>query len=131
MSNSFDVRLDRSSDLDDTSTGTFLISEHLDEFKNITSQPKLPRQAVGRWSVPLDGMAVNGKAFKFNKSSISTVPAGKIAAVLDTGFSFPPLPSAAVDAIYSTIPGAIKFSDQVPQWVVPCDAGTNVTFTFG
>lgn len=76
-------------------------------------------------------MSVNGQAFTFGPSSISTVPAGKIAVLLDTGYSFPPLPPDAVDAIYSTIPGAVKFSDQSPQWIVPCDAATNVTFTLG
>ena len=59
------------------------------------------------WSIVMDAMKVNGQAFSFNKSRISGTPSGKIVAALDTGFSFPPLPAAAVDAIYSTIPGAL------------------------
>lgn len=129
--NSFDVRLDRSGDLDDTSSGTLIISDHDPDFSDITSQTQLPRQALGRWSVPLDGMAVNSEPFTFNASSIDTVPAGKIAVLLDTGFTFPPLPPLAVDYIYGSIPGAVKFSDSVPQWIVPCDGATNLTFTLG
>lgn len=129
--NSFDVRLDRTGDLDDTASGTLLVSEHDAAWANVSAQPRLPRVAAGRWSVPLDGMAVNGKTVTFNKSSISTVPEGKIAALLDTGFTFPPIPPAAVDAIYSSIEGAVKIGDDAPQWIVPCDGATNVTFTFG
>lgn len=128
---SFDVRLDRTGDLDDTATGTFLISEHLSQFAHVEQQPKLLRQALGRWTVPMDDMVVNGRKFDFNKSSIATVPSGKIGVLLDTGFTAPPLPPAAVDAIYSTIPGAVKYVDSGHQWIVPCDASTNLTFSFG
>ena len=71
LPNSFDVRLDRSSDLEDVSTGTFLISEHLEEFAQITSQPKLQRVADRRWSITLDKMTVNGYQFSFPQSSMS------------------------------------------------------------
>lgn len=130
--NAFDVLLDRSSDLDTSSTGTFLIGEHAPTYADaVAAAPRLPRQAVGRWSVPLDGMAVNGAPVRFNASSVDGVPAGKLAVLLDTGFSYPPLPPPAVDAIYASIPGAVKFSDDFPQWIVPCTNATNVTFTFG
>lgn len=132
--NSFDVQLDRTSDLDDTSTGTFLIGEHLPEFSNVTSQTKLARQFAGRWTVTLDDMAVNGKSAQslFPKSSLPTVPSGKIGVLLDTGFSFPPLPPALIDAIYGSIPGAVPISGvSTLQWIVPCDGVTQVTFKLG
>ena len=130
-SNSFDIRLDRTGDLDETSTGSLLISEHDPDFSNITSQPRLPRQVDGRWVIQLDGISVNGQQAVFNASSISTIPSGKLGMLMDTGFSFPPLPPALIDMIYGSIPGAVKFSDQLPQWIVPCDGTTNLTFTIG
>ena len=77
----------------------------------------------------MDAMKVNGQAFSFNKSRISGTPSGKIVAALDTGFSFPPLPAAAVDAIYGSIEGAVYNSDY-GTYFVPCTSGTNLTFTF-
>lgn len=133
ISNSFDVYLSRTNDLDDTNTGTFLIAEHLDQFISVTNEPRLPRVTEGRWSVPCDGMKVNGQSFAFNKSSVAGVAEGSIAVVLDSGFTDPPLPPAAVDAIYSTIPGAINLNntDSTPNWLIPCDGTTNLTFSFG
>ena len=133
ISNSFDVQLDRMHDLDEESTGTLLIAEHLPEFANITSQPKLPRISDGRWGIPCDGMKVNRQSFQFNKSSVEAAPAGKITVVLDTGYTFPPLPPRAVDAIYSSVPGAYKLNQSIESsdWLVPCDATPNVTFGFG
>lgn len=130
-SNSFDIRLDRTGDLDETASGTLLISEHDPEFANITNQPRLPRQVDGRWVIQLDGMSVNGESATFNSSLISNIPDGKLGMLMDSGFSFPPLPPALIDMIYSSIPGAVKLSDSFPQWIVPCDGATNLTFTLG
>ena len=120
-------------DQEETVAGTFLIGEHLDGFEDITNQPKLFKKFIDRWTVEMDGMSVNGQPFAFAPSSVSGVAPGKVAAVLDTGFSLPPIPPAAVDAIYSTIPGAVNVTapDVSFQWLVPCTATTNVTFTLG
>ena len=130
LPNNFDVELARTSELEDDADGAFVISGHADGFAAITQAPQLPRVSDQHWSIVLDAMKVNGKAFSFAKSRISGTPAGKIVAALDTGFSFPPLPAGAVDAIYGTIPGAL-FDDAAQLWMVPCDAATNLTFTFG
>lgn len=130
--NSFDVLLDRSSDLDDEVSGTFLISEHHEDFEHVTEQPKLFRQSLGRWSILLDNMIVNGKKSTFGNSTLPNTPKGKIAVLMDTGFTFPPLPNYVVDNIYSNIPGSKRFGDDTfPQWLVPCGASANVSFTFG
>ncbi|THG99797.1 hypothetical protein EW026_g2607 [Hermanssonia centrifuga] len=131
ISNSFDILLDRTSDLDDDSTGIFIIGSHLQGFEDITSQPKLFRQTTGRWSVPCDGMTVNGGLFEFNQSSVAGVDSGRIATLLDSGFSLPPLPPPAVDFLYGSIPGAVFAQTSYPQWIVPCTGATNLTFTFG
>lgn len=72
-------------------------------------------------------MNVNGKAFAFNASRIANAPAGKVVAALDTHTSFPPLPAPAVDAIYSSIPGA-EFDDVSKNWFVPCNGSTTLSF---
>lgn len=126
----FDVQLARTSELEPTAPGVFLIGGHDPNFQNVSSAPQLPTVASDHWSLVVDAMKVNGKAFTFNTSRISGVPAGKVVAALDTGFSFPPLPAPAVDAIYSSIPGA-AFDKAGQQWFVPCDASTTLSFVFG
>lgn len=129
--NSFDVLLDRASDLDETSSGTFVIGEHLDQYANVTQQPKLPRQFPGRWTAGMDGMTVNGQSISLPPSGTVGQP-GQLVMLLDTGFSLPPLPPVLIDAIYSTVPGAIQYSESPSlQWILPCTAATNVTFSFG
>ncbi|RDX50082.1 acid protease [Lentinus brumalis] len=129
LPNNFDVQLGRTSELEDIADGVFVISDHGEGFENVTKTPQLPRVAPDHWSIVMDAMLVNGKSFAFNKSRISGVPSGKVVAALDTGFSFPPIPGAAVDAIYSSIPGAL-FDPYSSFWLVPCDASTNLTFVF-
>ena len=130
LPDNFDVQLGRSTELHDIAEGTFLISSHAAGFESVTSAPKLPRVAPEHWGIVLDAMLVNGRSFAFNQSRIQGVPSGKVVAVLDTGYSFPPLPPPAVDAIYGEIPGAVY--DQISaSWLVPCNSSTNVSFVFG
>ena len=130
LPNNFDVELARTSELDGEADGAFVISGHADGFEEVASAPQLSRVSDQHWSIVMDAMKVNGQAFSFNKSRISGTPKGKIVAALDTGFSFPPLPPAAVDAIYGSIPGALY--DTISQvWLVPCNGSTNLTFVFG
>ncbi len=130
--NSFDIQLERTEDLNKTALGTLIVGHHLMGYENITNQPQLPRVFSGRWTIPMDSMSVNGGLFEFNQSSVPGVVDGQIAVVLDTGFTFPPLPPLAVDFIYSSIPGAVRGpSPDGGQWIVPCHGTTNLTFTFG
>lgn len=131
LPNSFDIALDRTSDLNDTAIGTLTIGAHAAGFESVTSQPQLPRVFQGRWTVPTDGMQVNGQSVKLPPSRIDGLQPGQIATLLDTGFSFPPLPPAAVDAIYGSIDGAVFLQKDFPQWLVPCRGVTNLTFTLG
>ena len=126
----FDVHLGRTLELDDTAPGIFVIGGHADGFGAVAGMPALVRVNDRHWSLVLDGMRVDGASFAFNASSTAGVPQGKVVAVLDTGYSWPPLPAAAVDAIYSTVEGAL-FDAPTNQWIVPCNASTNLTFVFG
>ncbi|KAH9850653.1 acid protease [Lenzites betulinus] len=129
LPDSFDVLLTRADELGDVAQGTFLIGAHDDNFQNVADAPQLTSVSNEHWSVVLDAMNVNGHAFQFNASRVQGVPPGKVAAVLDTGFSFPPLPPPAVDAIYSSIPGAV-FSQTQGIWIVPCNETTQLSFVF-
>lgn len=126
----FDMQLGRANDVGDASSGSFIIGSHIDGFENVSSQPKLPVVSPGRWAVPLDQMAVNGKAFTFNQSVIAGVESGKVLVDIDSGFSFPPIPSTAVDFIYSSISGS-QLIAKSGTWIVPCNGTTDLKFTFG
>ena len=116
----------------DVSIGTFIISAHETGYEDVAESPKLPRVRPDHWSLILDEMRINGEAFAFNKSSVPGVPQGKVIAVLDTGFSLPPLPQAAVDAIYSKIPGAAFWNSPIiNSWIIPCNSSTDLSFYFG
>ena len=135
LPNNFDVQLGRLTFEDSTGTNTLVISGHAPGFENVTGAPKLPRQMPDHWTVYLEGMHVNGKPIAFNNSIVSGVPSGTLLAVLDSGFSFPPLPTALVDAIYSQIPGAVVYNSSIGAfdgWIVPCNfTPIDVSFTFG
>ncbi|KAH9895010.1 acid protease [Cubamyces lactineus] len=126
----FDVALSRADGLNDVAPGVFLIGEHDQDFQQVENAPQLPSVSSEHWTIVMDAMTINGQQFAFNASRVPGVPEGKVAAALDTGFSLPPLPPPAVDAIYSTIPGA-AFSQSLQSWIVPCSASANVSFVFG
>ena len=131
---SFDIKLDRSSETDVGAGGTIVFAAYLPGYEAVADAPKLSRvgdsDGSQHRSVAMDGMLINGESFSFNQSDIPGAPDGHIVAALDSGSSFPGLPPAAVDAIYSSIPGAI-YHTNVGAWLIPCDASTNVTFVFG
>lgn len=135
--NLFTVLLGRDYDKDGPQEGAFTISEYVEGLEKISEEPKLfrtPAQVknvttLPRWSVQLDSMTVNGTKFQFNQSSVSEADPGKQVVVLDTGFTFSQMPPAAVDFIYSQIPGSF-FNQTSGFWVVPCDATIPLSFEF-
>ncbi len=131
LPDSFDVLLGHADELGDVAQGTFLIGGHDDSFQAVAGAPQLTSVSTDHWSVVLDAMNINGKPFPFNASRVQGVPAGKVAAVLDTGFSLPLILSPAVDAIYSSIEGAV-FDKTTSFWIVPCNSsGVSLSFVFG
>jgi hypothetical protein len=137
--NMFTVLLGRDFDTNGPTEGAFTIGEYVDSFEHVAEMPKLYRTPVQtdanmthspHWSVVLDSMTVNGQKFQFNKSIVPEVEEGKQVVVLDTGFTYSQIPRAAVDFIYSGIPGA-WFNETRGLWNVPCNATTELSFEFG
>ncbi|KAA1469080.1 acid protease [Dentipellis sp. KUC8613] len=129
LPNYITILLGCTGDLEDTSDGIFTVSEIPKDWEliqNTTHIPRYPKDSAF-WSLLLDGMHVNGVAWDGWKSSVQGTPAGKAVAVLDSGFTHPRLPQAAVHAIYSQFPGAF-LNDGI--WFVPCNSSASVTFSF-
>ncbi len=74
-------------------------------------------------------MTVDRKAFTFNQSVVSGMESGKVLVDIDSGFSFPPIPSTAVDFIYSSISGS-QLIAKSGTWIVLCNGTTDLEFTF-
>ncbi|KAF9336005.1 hypothetical protein BG006_009980 [Podila minutissima] len=74
------------------------------------------------WTIPLNSVAVNGKAV--------SIPTG-VKATIDTGTTAMLMPKTAADAINSAIPGAVRAPNAENLWFLPCSGSTPVTFTFG
>lgn len=130
-------QLGRAEDPEANPEGVFTIGEIDGQFANIMNEPQLQRypnyknlSEPPRWSVVMDGMTINGEPFAFNTSGVPGVPAGSQVAILDTGYTFPPIPPAAVDAIYSSINGAY-FDESSGLWITPCENSTSLEFQFG
>ncbi|KAL7280678.1 hypothetical protein ACG7TL_005617 [Trametes sanguinea] len=128
LASTFDLQLGRSNAVGDIVPSTFLVGEHDKNFEQVVNAPQLPSFSGAHWSAPMDHMTLNGQNFTFNSTIL--VPTGKAAAALDTGFPFPLIPAAAVDNIYSSIPGAMRNPQDDLGWIVPCNASTNVSFVF-
>ncbi len=136
LPNFFTLLLGRTDDLDNERAGVFTISEYIPEFSAVGDTPKLTSQTIEHWSVLIDGVKVGSQSLPLH-SSVATAPRGKAIAVLDSGFSLPPIPSALVDAIYGAIPGSARVSD-IPafagsptEWIVHCNQSTDVSFSIG
>ncbi|KAI0666647.1 aspartic peptidase domain-containing protein [Trametes maxima] len=137
----FDLRLGRQSINGTEEDGHLFIGQHLTGATAVTKAPKIPRVDYNHWTLLMDGMKINGRPYTgFSKSVQKSVPEGKVATVLDTGFTYSQLPVPVVDAIYSSIPGAILYNGTVPgidnqatntTWIVPCNASANISFAFG
>lgn len=135
--NMITVLLGRSFDEDGPEEGAFTIGEYVQGLENVSEQTKLyrtPSQTdltdTPHWSILMDRMTVNGQQFQFNKSSVAEAGPGQQVVILDTGFTFSQIPPAAVDFIYSSIPGA-WFNQTSGLWVLPCESTTQLSFTFG
>ncbi|KAI0656586.1 acid protease [Cubamyces menziesii] len=137
----FDLQLSRIDADGAEQGGHFLFGQHAKGLEAVEQAPKLERIQMDHWTVALDAMTINGKQYTgWNKSAVPSLPEGKIATVFDSGFTYPQIPEAAVNAIYSSIPGAVTYHGPIPgtdnvgdvtSWIVPCNASTNLTFTLG
>ncbi|KAJ7657204.1 aspartic peptidase domain-containing protein [Mycena polygramma] len=136
------ISLSRTGDQEGTADGSLTISEYDADYAAVANAPKIqqvpPNSAA--WTVPLDGFSVGGKKIAW-PTTITSAPAGKNIVLLDTGTTNILLPAAQMNAIYSSIPGAVlspnsniplaQFSTTTNVWVVPCTAQVSVVATFG
>ncbi|KAJ8509262.1 hypothetical protein ONZ45_g8551 [Pleurotus djamor] len=133
LPNFFTFLLGRLDSPSDETSGVFTISEYVDGFSEVATAQKLPSQTAEHWSVSIDGVKIGGQVSSI-ASNQPNAPAGKAIAILDTGFSLSPAPQALVNAVYSTIPGAVQASD-LPEfgteWLIPCDQVISLSFTIG
>lgn len=124
-----DISFDRLDDLDESPGGVLLIGTHAPGFAAVEQAPRLPPVVQNRWSALVDGLSVNGENFTFTtQPKLSTVPAGKLAAFMDTGTGLPEVPPEVANFIYSNIPGAVNANG---TWFIPCNGGANLTWYLG
>jgi len=124
------MRLSRTDDLEDTKGGSFTIGEYHSDYAAVTKSPKLPQYPEGgdRWTTLLEGLYADGKPIPLT-SLIKGVPAGHAQPMLDTGVPTASITAPIWNAIYSSIPGAVKYREDL--WLVPCNTTTIVEFAFG
>jgi len=123
--------LARTDDLEDTQGGSFGIGEYDTKWAAIANSPKLPQFPEGgsRWTTLLEGISVDGTSIPV-VSTIKGVPSGKAIALLDTGDPTSIFPVAIFDAIYSHIPGAVKYAAE-SVWILPCNTTASLALSFG
>ncbi|KAJ9480144.1 putative Saccharopepsin (putative) [Pseudozyma hubeiensis] len=82
------------------------------------------QQGLGYWTIPLDGITVNGQS--------ANIGNGPLAAI-DTGTTLIGGPSTSIRAFYSQISGAQSASSAgMPgYYLFPCTANLNIQMTFG
>ncbi|KAF7367157.1 Six-hairpin glycosidase [Mycena sanguinolenta] len=111
-SNFIGIALSRSGDQEGSADGSLTIAEYDPDYESVQNSPKLFQTPVGSgdWGVVMDSFKVGGNPITW-PSPLSAAPAGKNIVVLDTGTTNILMPEAQVDAIYSTIPGAVLTQD--------------------
>ncbi|KAJ6578613.1 aspartic peptidase domain-containing protein [Mycena sp. CBHHK59/15] len=136
------ISLSRTGDQEGTADASLTISEYDSDYASVQSAPKLTQFPAnsGAWTVVLDALVAGGKKLDW-QTTMATAPAGKNVVHLDTGTTNVMVPGYVVDAIYSSIPGAVltsdfyvpatKFSTTNDVWVVPCNATVEMQAVFG
>ncbi|KAF7367163.1 Six-hairpin glycosidase [Mycena sanguinolenta] len=135
------IALSRSGDQEGTADGSLTIGEYDPDYEGVQNSPKLLQTPAGSgvWGIAIDSFKVGGNQITW-PSTLAAAPAGKNIVLLDTGTPNLLMPQAQINAIYSTIPGAVLtqdpniplgyFSESHNVWVVPCTAQINVVTTF-
>ncbi|KAJ7107853.1 aspartic peptidase domain-containing protein [Mycena epipterygia] len=127
------ISLSRTDDLEGSADASFTINEIDEAYAAVVNAPPLPLfpgaadKVLTRWSILVDNISVNGRAVSLPPSTVQGAPAGKIAALLDTGTPNGVLPSTLLDAIYSQIPGSLYDN----AWTIPCETTTIVAIEMG
>ncbi|KAG8743450.1 hypothetical protein FRC10_012030 [Ceratobasidium sp. 414] len=132
-------RLDRTDDGNTTDVGAFDIGTFaagLESINNTAQIPIFSSSATANlyWNILCDGVTLNGKAQPL-QSTVSggtqTPPAGKVSAVLDTGYSLPQLTPDLAHAIYTAMGGVLWDDGTNTTYAVPCMAEAQLVFSIG
>ncbi|KAF8706625.1 Acid protease, partial [Rhizoctonia solani] len=132
-------RLDRHDDGNTTDVGAFDIGTFAPGFESVNSTAEIPifssnAQANVYWNVLVDSVTLNGKAQTLSSTvngGTQTPPAGKVSAVLDTGYSLPQLSPDLAHAIYSAMGGVLIDDSNNTAYAVPCMAEAQLVFSIG
>ncbi|KAI9431473.1 aspartic peptidase domain-containing protein [Lactarius indigo] len=140
------VLLNRPNDTAEKYIGAMTIGEILPQYSNISNKPKVPVLALQSdlsqyqsLLITLDSHGIigpNGEAVNVESNTTDTLThdANQLVALIDTGISFPQVPSEVARAMYSGAKGAKLTNLQSYNgdiWVIDCDAEVNVTFFVG
>ncbi|KAJ7758372.1 aspartic peptidase domain-containing protein [Mycena metata] len=138
------ISLSRTGDQEGTADASLTISEYDSNYEAVQNSPRVPQTPAntGAWTILLDGLSIGGKKIDWPTTLPTVAPAGKNVVLLDTGTTNILMPAAQINAIYSSIPGAVlapnspniplvQFSTTADVWVVPCTAQVNIVATFG
>ncbi|KAI0077994.1 acid protease [Panus rudis PR-1116 ss-1] len=115
----------------DVDGGQLTIGKLIDNLTAVTSEPKLPIHTSGAWITGADAIIVNGQHLNIQStiSDTSIIPAGQMAALLDTGTSLTYVPREFVDTMFKNLPGA-TYNEEVGGYNIPCDTKMNVSISF-
>ncbi|KII87068.1 hypothetical protein PLICRDRAFT_243487 [Plicaturopsis crispa FD-325 SS-3] len=116
------LALERSANMENVAGGILSIGAYDPRFPLISRSQPIPLASPPRWTIPLSGLSVNGRAVP--------LPSAKRVALIDSGTTFASLPAPLVDAIYGAIPGA-RYLSKSNTWAVPCLSAAKVAFAFG
>lgn len=137
------VLLGRSNDPVEQYPGDITVGEILPGMENVTNEPHVPVSVLPpvdssdqHWQVLLDANGIigpDGNPIQVQTVVQSTQNRNQLTAIFDTGYSFPQVPQAVSNAIYSGVPGASlqSVSGLGSVWVIPCNAEINVSFMIG
>ncbi|KAJ7118392.1 aspartic peptidase domain-containing protein [Mycena epipterygia] len=136
MDNFIGISLSRTGDLEGSADASFTVNEIDETYAavfNSTAIPIFPPDKP-RWNLLLDAVTVDGNAMPIPASVVTSTaaatPAGKIVVLMDTGTPTAQMPADLVNAIYSSIPGAL-FSSSQQNWIIPCNTTSIVTVVIG
>ncbi|CAE6475651.1 unnamed protein product [Rhizoctonia solani] len=132
-------RLDRHDDGNNTDVGAFDVGTFAAGFEAVNNTAQIPifssnAQQNLYWNVLVDGVTLNGKAQTLKTTvngGTQAPPAGKVSAVLDTGYSLPQLSPELAHAIYSAMGGTLVQDTGNTTYAVPCMAEVQLVFSIG
>ncbi|KAJ7118353.1 aspartic peptidase domain-containing protein [Mycena epipterygia] len=136
VNNFIGISLSRTGDLEGSADASFTINEIDETYAAVLDSTPVPifPPDKPRWNLLLDAVTVDGKALPMPASvvtsTVGTTPAGKLVVLMDTGTPTAQMPPDLVNAIYSSIPGAL-FSNSQQNWIIPCNTTSIVTVVIG